>query len=59
MQTLTLKQLVLGRPSWHCGTVMLMEAGRKMDTSTVTTGLVLEQRGGEGLNGKKKNEPDV
>lgn len=43
MQTLTLKQLVFGRPSWHCGTVMLMETGRKMDTSTVTTGRVLEQ----------------
>lgn len=43
MQTVTLKQFMFWRPSWHCGTVILMETGRKMDASTVTTGRVLEQ----------------
>lgn len=61
MQTLTLKQFVFGSPSWHCGTVMLMETGRKMDTSTVTTGRVLEQTvGNDSMSkNKKKNRPEV
>lgn len=45
MQTVMLKQFMLWRPSWHCDTVMLMEAGRKMETSTVMTGRVLQQDG--------------
>lgn len=42
MQTVTLKQLVFWLPSWQCGAVMLMDAGREMATSTVITGRVLQ-----------------
>lgn len=42
MQTVTLKQLRFWGPSWHWGTEMLMETGKKMETSTVITGRVLQ-----------------
>lgn len=43
-QRVTLKQLMCCEPSWHCGAVMLMAAGRKMDMSTVMTGLDLAKQ---------------
>lgn len=42
MQTVIMKQLVFWLPSWQCGAVMLMDAGRNMETSTVMTGRVLK-----------------
>ncbi|TNN61772.1 hypothetical protein EYF80_027994 [Liparis tanakae] len=41
MQTVTLKQFRFCWPSWHCGMEMLMETGRKMETSTVHRHLAL------------------
>ena len=43
-QAVTLRQFTGCWPSWHWGAVMLMEAGRKMETSTVMTGLALQVR---------------
>jgi hypothetical protein len=49
-QTVTFRQFTGCCPSWHWGAVMLIELGRKMETSTVMTGLALHGKRGKWVN---------